>query len=233
MQALLFGALFFLAISAGLFIPLEFLFPRVEQRTRARRMALCAGLFIFNTLLMSAVGGPLLRFIAERIPENPSLERILAALLIGDLLGYLVHRAMHRSPLLWKLHRVHHADVELTWLEAWRQHPLDFVVHGFAVALPGALLGASLSDLVAVVLIRKAWTSFLHANVRFRFGPLEWLIATPAFHLIHHSRDPRLFDRNFAGTFPLWDLVFGTYATTEVTTEAAPVGSRPACPAGE
>ncbi|MFL5320107.1 MAG: sterol desaturase family protein [Myxococcaceae bacterium] len=225
---LLLGAVLFLMLCAGVFVPLEHLFG-TRAKYELRSSALCVCLFVLNTMLMGSFGAPLLEKIATEPLEEPGVPRIVAALLLGDLLGYLIHRAMHRVPLLWKLHRVHHADVELNWLEGWRQHPLDFLVHGFAVAVPGALLGASLSDLAAVVLIRKAWTSFLHADVPFRFGLLEYVFATPAFHRVHHSADPREFDQNFAGSFPLWDFVFGTLAPR--VTEAAPAGSRLASPA--
>jgi sterol desaturase/sphingolipid hydroxylase (fatty acid hydroxylase superfamily) len=114
---------------------------------------------------------------------------------------------MHRVPLLWRFHRVHHEANELSWLDAWRQHPADFVLHGIAVGVPGALLGASLSDLASVVVLRKAFTTFLHANLAVNFG---LVLASPVFHGVHHSRDPRDYDTNFAGTFPLWDVLFGT-----------------------
>ena len=100
----------------------------------------------------------------------------------------------------------------VTWLDAWRQHPIDFVIHGVVVGLPGALLGASLSELGAIVLLRKTYTTFLHANVSWRLVWLERLIATPAFHRVHHSHDPREYDRNFAGMFPALDTIFGTRA---------------------
>jgi sterol desaturase/sphingolipid hydroxylase (fatty acid hydroxylase superfamily) len=176
-----------------------------------RVVAVCAALFVLNTMLMRAVGDPLLGWLESlRDPGPPSGWRILVAFVLADGFGYAAHRALHRVPVLWRFHRIHHEATELRWLDAWRQHPVDFVVQGLAVGIPGALLGASLKDLVSVVLLRKLWTSFLHADVRARFGPLEWLVATPAFHRVHHSADPAEYDRNFAGTFPFWDVLFGT-----------------------
>ena len=171
------------------------------------------GLLFLNLAVLETVGAPLLDFLEDAFATGaaPSAPRLLLVFVLADVAGYAVHRAMHRVPFLWRFHAVHHAPTHLTWLEAWRQHPVDFVLHGIAVAVPGALLGASLSDLASVVLLRKAFTSFLHANVRWRFGPFEWLLATPAFHQVHHSADPLDHDRNFAGTFPLTDLLFGTH----------------------
>jgi sterol desaturase/sphingolipid hydroxylase (fatty acid hydroxylase superfamily) len=206
------GALVFLAISAGLLGPLERFFPHAGVRRGAGASAVCAALFVLNTVLMRVVGDPVLGWLESLRAQAgpPSAWRIAAAFVLSDLFGYAAHRALHRVPWLWRFHRIHHEATELRWLDAWRQHPVDFVVQGLAVGIPGALLGASLTDLVAVVLLRKLWTAFLHADVRARFGPLEWVVATPAFHRVHHSADPAEHDRNFAGTFPVWDVLFGT-----------------------
>ncbi|HEY8207968.1 MAG TPA: sterol desaturase family protein [Myxococcaceae bacterium] len=206
------GALVFLAISAGLLGPLERFFPHAGVKRSASASAVCAALFVLNTVLMRVVGDPLLGWLESLRAEaaTPSVWRIAAAFVLSDLFGYAAHRALHRVPVLWRFHRIHHEATELRWLDAWRQHPVDFVIQGLAVGIPGALLGASLTDLISVVLLRKLWTSFLHADVRARFGLLEWVVATPAFHRVHHSADPAEYDRNFAGTFPLWDMLFGT-----------------------
>lgn len=138
--------------------------------------------------------------------------RIVAALALAELAGYAIHRLMHRLPWLWRFHALHHEPMHLHWLVAWRQHPVDFVVHGLAVGLPGALLGASLADYAAVVLLRKAYTTFLHANLRWRLRGVERWIATPDYHALHHSHAPQDRDRNFAGMFPVIDRMFGTQA---------------------
>jgi sterol desaturase/sphingolipid hydroxylase (fatty acid hydroxylase superfamily) len=212
--SLLYGCGLFLAIAACLFGPLEVWRPAGAPGPSAKTAAVCAGLFIFNTLLMQAVGAPLLELIRAfgLHATRPGPARIAVAVLLADVCGYWVHRAMHRVPTLWKLHRMHHDSEHLNWLEAWRQHPLDFLAHGIAVGLPAALLGASLAELASVVLLRKLLTSFLHANVSLELPRLGLLIATPAFHRVHHSKHPRDHDRNFAGTFPVVDRIFGTYS---------------------
>ncbi len=205
------GSVIFLALMAGLFVPLEAFFPARATRPATRAMALGAGLFVLDALLMELVGAPLLDLLAAFVqaPPSRSVARFLAVFVLSDLVGYLVHRAMHRVPWLWRFHRLHHEATELSWLDAWRQHPVDFVLHGVAVGLPGALLGASLSEFASVVLLRKAFTTFLHANLAVSFG---YVLASPAFHGVHHGAAPRLHDTNFAGTFPLWDVLFGTAA---------------------
>lgn len=213
MASTLVGVALFLVVMAGLFVPLEFLVPAGPHRPTWRAMALGAGLFTVNTVLMETCGAPLLDAVTRS-------ERTSSVGVLSDLVGYWVHRAMHRVPWLWRFHRVHHDAVELSWLDAWRQHPVDFVVHGVVVGLPGALLGAPLSTVASVVVLRKAFTTFLHANVRAPFGPFFWVLASPAFHRTHHSADPQEHDTNFAGTFPVWDLLFGTaqFFTTRSST---------------
>lgn len=214
MLALLLGTSVFLVLMAGLFIPLEGWSPRRAVQVPARTIGLCVGLLFVDVLVMEWIGGAVLDELAELGPvlEQTSGARIAAALVLAEFAGYAIHRLMHRVPWLWRFHAVHHAPTELHWLEAWRQHPVDFVIHGIAVGLPAALLGASLADFAAVVLLRKTYTTFLHANLSWRLRGLERWIATPDYHALHHSHEPQDRDRNFAGMLPVLDRLFGTHA---------------------
>ena len=209
MLATLLGTLVFLLMTAGLFIPLEAFFPARATPLDQRAMALGVLLLFVNTLLMQALGVPVLHALGAVVnaPVTRTGGMVAFVFVAADLVGYFVHRAMHRVPLLWRFHKLHHEATELSWLDAWRQHPVDFVLHGLAVGVPGALLGASLSDLASVVVLRKAFTTFLHANLAISFG---LVLASPKFHGVHHSADARDHDTNFAGTFPLWDVLFRT-----------------------
>ncbi len=201
------GTLLFLLMMAGLFIPLEAFFGARRQVPKGRLLA--ASLLVLNTLLMQWLGVPVLDALSGlvQVKETRSFALFALVFVSADLVGYFIHRAMHRVPFLWRFHQLHHEAKELSWLDAWRQHPVDSLVHGLAVGLPGALLGASLSQLASVVVLRKAFTTFLHADLRVSFG---LVLASPAFHAVHHSADPREYDTHFAGTFPLWDALFGT-----------------------
>lgn len=234
MAGALLGAVAFLALMAGLFVPLEAFFPARAARPAARAMGLGAALYLLDTLLMGWTGGPLLDALAAGVgaPRTRSAAVFALVFVLSDLVGYAVHRAMHRVPWLWRFHRLHHEATAPMWLDAWRQHPVDFVLHGLAVGLPGALLGASLSEVASVVLLRKAFTTFLHANVPVDFGRL---LASPRFHALHHDADPRRHDTNFAGTFPAWDVLFGTWAkavpaVVEGSYSAAPCAPPPPTP---
>lgn len=218
-------ALAFLALAGALLWPLELLWPRVRPRFTPRAWAGDVGWLLLGALTLSFVVGPVLRDFA--VPAAPSALRLIAAFLGAELMAYASHRAMHELPSLWRFHAVHHAPKELDWLKAWRQHPVDVAIHALCVGLPGALLGAPLSSLAALVLLRRLWTGLLHANVRLPLGALEGLVVTPDFHHAHHV-DGRV---NFAGLLPCLDVLFGTArpkaspadgAIAAITTTASP-----------
>ncbi len=123
-------------------------------------------------------------------------------------------------PVLWRFHRVHHSIEEMDWLAAGRVHPVDQAFTRSCIVLPLVALGFTRATLGAFLVFVTLQALFIHANVRFRFGPLRWLIATPEFHHWHHCDDPAAYNSNFAGEFPLLDLVFGTLHL--------PAGERPA-----
>jgi sterol desaturase/sphingolipid hydroxylase (fatty acid hydroxylase superfamily) len=213
MLLLLGGSGLFLVMMAALFVPLEsFAAGRLVLPDR-RALWLGALLLIVDTQLMELGGEPVLGLL--RSPAGPpTFARFVLAFVLADLAGYWVHRTMHRIPLLWRFHALHHAPKQaaVSWIDAWRQHPVDFLLHGLAVGIPGALLGASLGQLASVVLLRKAFTTLLHARVNWSFGAVGALLASPAFHRAHHADEKADFDRNFGGTFSVWDRLFSTSA---------------------
>jgi sterol desaturase/sphingolipid hydroxylase (fatty acid hydroxylase superfamily) len=97
----------------------------------------------------------------------------------------------------------------MDWLAAARLHPLDAVFTRAVTILPLYLLGFTRATFGAYLGFVALQAIFIHANVRFRFGPLRWITATPEFHHWHHALAP--VDKNFAGNLPLLDVVFGTH----------------------
>jgi sterol desaturase/sphingolipid hydroxylase (fatty acid hydroxylase superfamily) len=136
--------------------------------------------------------------------------QVLEVLLIGDLVGYWAHRAFH-GRRLWPFHAVHHGSKQLDWLSAVRVHPVNDLASRVVSALPVLLLGFSPMILAGYVPFLAFYAILLHANVRWTFGPLRYLIASPAFHRWHHTSQDEGRDRNFAGLFPFLDLAFGTF----------------------
>ena len=164
----------------------------------------------------AAAGAPLTReglstFLAPRGPVQtlPSWAQILLFLLLADLLGYLAHRLLH-SRYLWPVHAIHHSSTDVDWLSAVRMHPLNDVVTRVIQATPLVLFGFDASFLVGYVPALIFVSLLQHANVSWDFGPLRYLVVSPAFHRWHHAEAALGRERNFSGLFPVWDLLFGT-----------------------
>lgn len=136
----------------------------------------------------------------------------LAILFLTDVLHYWAHRAHHRFALLWHFHAVHHAPRGLDALHNV-SHPVEQLARGLIVALPiGLLPGADAYSLPAVfVAFYQIQNHLLHMNAPIHFGPLNRVVADNRYHFIHHSREPRHFNKNFAAIFPVIDLMFGTW----------------------
>lgn len=129
-------------------------------------------------------------------------------LVVGDFALYWSHRVFH-GQTLWKYHAVHHAPTQVDWISAARFHPLNIALGpaGFDIA---ALLSGISPDIFLVIGPFNIITSCLvHANLNWTFGIFRPLFASPVFHRWHHASTVR--DVNFASTFSLWDLLFGTY----------------------
>jgi sterol desaturase/sphingolipid hydroxylase (fatty acid hydroxylase superfamily) len=144
------------------------------------------------------------------VATQSGLLQFMEAFVIANLGGYLGHRLSHEVPFLWRFHALHHSITEMDWLAAARVHPLDQVVTKALTLIPLYLMGFSKTIFGVYVGLATFHAIFIHANVRFSFGPLRWLISTPKFHHWHHSDDREAHNKNYAGELPLLDYLFGT-----------------------
>jgi sterol desaturase/sphingolipid hydroxylase (fatty acid hydroxylase superfamily) len=144
------------------------------------------------------------------VTRLPLGVQLVAFLLIADVMAYWMHRAHHTYERLWRSHAVHHSSTELNWLSSVRVHPFNEVLQNAAIATPLILLGFQPGTVAAYLPFLTFYAIFVHANVRWDFGPLRYVIATPAFHRWHHSAEADAINKNFAGLFPLTDWLFGT-----------------------
>lgn len=129
---------------------------------------------------------------------------------LGDFIGYWTHRLFHNGRW-WPFHAVHHSSEDLDWLGSLRVHPVNDFVNKLMQAGPMLLLGFNPFVTLSTAPFFTLYAIFLHANVSWDFGRLRHVIATPAFHRWHHSKDREAWDKNFAGLLPVWDLLFGTF----------------------
>lgn len=208
----------FVVVAAG-FALLEHRLQRMQQpalRSDVGRDAL--HVLLSNSLpaaLVRALGYALLAVIAsqhtfELMYHRSLVLQLVVILLITDLGFYLVHRAMHRVPVLWRLHRMHHSPVEMDWLSGYRKHALETVVHGGVVFLPVALLGFSPTAYLVFGGIGIFFAGFTHLNIRPELRWLEPFVVTPRYHAWHHALDAGEQAQNLAGKLTVFDWVFGS-----------------------
>jgi len=131
--------------------------------------------------------------------------------LVGsDFLLYWIHRAFHATRL-WKYHAVHHASEDVEWISAWRFHPFNLLLGSVAVDVLFLSIGVSPDIFLVIGPLTTLTSAWVHANLDWTLGPFKYVFAGPVFHRWHHTSPEGGRERNFAGTFALWDWLFGTF----------------------
>jgi sterol desaturase/sphingolipid hydroxylase (fatty acid hydroxylase superfamily) len=182
------------------------------------------GLVVFNTALLrvvfpvAAVGvaeyAQLLQWgLFNRVEVHP-LMALVVSVIVLDVAIYLQHVMFHAVPLLWRLHRVHHADLDFDVTTGARFHPVEILLSMLIKFAVIVLLGPPLAAVVFFEVLLNAMAMFNHSNVRIPLGLdalLRRLIVTPDMHRVHHSHLADETNSNFGFNLSLWDRVFGTY----------------------
>ena len=217
-----------LVLLVAVFVPLERWFALHPAKFWRKQTGVDLAWYFINSLAPAAIIAVPLAMLARALrgadPGGlysavalwPLWLKLPVVLLVSDFGAYWAHRASHVFPLLWRFHALHHSAEQLDWLVNTRAHPVDIVFTRLSGLVPVYLLGLAqasgnrIDPAVALVAIfGTLWTFFIHANIRARLGPLEWLISSPAFHHWHHTNDEHR-DHNFAAIFPVFDRLFGT-----------------------
>ena len=210
------------------FVPLERGFAERRQPVLRRQFAVDTGYYFINSVVTVGAVASLMALLAVGlrwlVPDallaaTASLKLwalIPATLLVSEFGSYWGHRWSHEIPLLWRFHSIHHSAEQVDWLTNTRGHPVDIVVTRLCGLLPVYLLGLAQPGIGAgsivaalVTVFAIFWGFFIHANLKWRFGWLEAVIATPAFHRWHHTNDTHR-DHNYAATLPFYDRLFGS-----------------------
>jgi len=145
---------------------------------------------------------------------SPAWLAGLVSFVALDIAIYLQHRLMHAVPLLWRLHRMHHADLDLDATTGVRFHPIEFL---FSLVLKLAVVIALGAPALAVMLFEvflNAFAMFNHANIALSEDTdarVRLVLVTPAMHSVHHSTVRAEADTNFGFSVSWWDYLFGTY----------------------
>src|SRR5262245_55149747 len=203
---------------------LEWVAPRViAGDTLGQRWTANFGVTIINwvVLRLFVPGGPLAvallcahhGWLFNRI-GTPAWVAIVVAILALDLSAYAQHRLLHRIPVLWRIHRLHHTDQEYDFSTGARFHPVETLYSTAMLSGTILVLGAPPLAVLVSQLLTIAANFIEHANVRVpqRLDALLRLVfVTPDVHRIHHSQNMREGQSNFANTFSWWDRMFRTY----------------------
>ena len=198
--------------------------PRVVAHSRRRRWPANLGITILNgTLLRFIVPGAAL-FIAAAATKAgwgllnyslfPYWMKLAAAVLLLDLTIYLQHVLFHAVPLLWRIHRMHHADVDLDVTSGGRFHTFEILLSGLIKISAVAALGAPMLGVFLFEVLLNATSMFNHSNVSMPLGMdrvLRLLLVTPDMHRVHHSIEVVETNSNFGFNLPWWDYIFRTY----------------------
>jgi sterol desaturase/sphingolipid hydroxylase (fatty acid hydroxylase superfamily) len=146
----------------------------------------------------------------QAVAAQPLWLQVIEMVVTVDLATYWVHRAFHQVPWLWSFHAIHHSSRKMDWLAGSRMHPVDVVVTRAAAFVPVFILGFAPAALYAYLVFVSFHAVFIHANLRWSFPVVRWVVSTPEYHHWHHTSDEEGIDKNFASFLPLWDLLFGT-----------------------
>jgi sterol desaturase/sphingolipid hydroxylase (fatty acid hydroxylase superfamily) len=197
---------------------------RVPQTSKAVRwpnhLALAATNILFSRMLFPLAAVALAMFADDRGIGLFNLLAVSYAVAFGasllalDLAVYLFHLLFHAVPVLWRVHRVHHSDLDIDVSTGLRFHPIQMVLAGIVKSASILLLGPPALAVLTFEVASHAITLFNHGNVRvppWLDRPLRWLVVTPDMHRIHHSIANAETDSNFGFVFPWWDRFFGTY----------------------
>lgn len=137
------------------------------------------------------------------------------ALFFGvDFCFYWHHRWAHEFAVPWATHVVHHQSEEFNLIVALRQSALEHYMMFFCY-LPLAVIGFPPAWYVAMFAFNLIWQFFCHTRLIRTLGPIEWVMNTPSHHRVHHGRNLKYLDKNYAGTLIIWDRLFGTFQREE------------------
>jgi sterol desaturase/sphingolipid hydroxylase (fatty acid hydroxylase superfamily) len=144
----------------------------------------------------------------------PGWTAIVGSVVLLDLAIYLQHVMFHAVPALWRLHRMHHADLDFDVTTGARFHPIEIILSMIIKFGVVAALGASAAGMLIFEVLLNTTSMFNHGNVRIPVGLdryLRWLVVTPDMHRVHHSIVVGETNSNFGFNLPWWDRLLGTY----------------------
>jgi sterol desaturase/sphingolipid hydroxylase (fatty acid hydroxylase superfamily) len=226
-----------LAVVAGA----EVILPRRRLTvSKLRRWASNFGIVFLNSLfvrlLLPATAAGFAVFAANRgwgifnYFAAPVWSAVVASVVILDFAIYLQHVMFHAVPALWRLHRMHHADLDFDVTTGARFHPIEILLSMLIKFAAIAVIGAPAAAVIIFEILLNATSMFNHGNLRLPLAldrVLRLFVVTPDMHRVHHSVEDYETNSNFGFNLPWWDRLFGTYqAQPDAGHEAMIIGIR-------
>ena len=192
--------------------------------SKAVRWASNLGLVVFNNIILrllfpaAAVG--VAAFATEHgwgllnFYQVPFVLSVLLSVVAMDFIIYLQHVLVHAVPVLWRLHRVHHADLDYDVTTGARFHPIEIILSMLIKFATIAVLGPPVVAVIIFEVVLNAMAMFNHSNVRLPLGldrVIRLLFVTPDMHRVHHSVEEREANSNYGFNLAIWDRLFDTY----------------------
>lgn len=144
----------------------------------------------------------------------PIWQQAAITFILSDIVIYWLHRWFH-GQRMWRFHAIHHSSPLVDWLSTYRFHPVNtWLVFSLTDVLMLSL-GFSPAAIGEMAAFNTLYSAMVHANVNWTFGPFKYIFASPVFHRWHHTLQAEGRDKNFAPTFPLLDIIFGTFHMPE------------------
>lgn len=211
-----------MAIGGVLELAAPFFAARHDSERRSANLAFTGLSFLTNWVLSSLAAILALSLrpagLMSLTAWSPTLRIVLGVLLLDFSVGYLSHRTLHMSSVLWRFHRVHHCDDFVDVTTTYRTHPVETVWRFLFSVVPVWLIGLPAQAVVIQRLLQSTFGIIEHSNIRLPRAVdrrLSVVLVTPNLHKVHHSRLMAETNSNYANVLTLWDRLLGTFTPSE------------------
>jgi sterol desaturase/sphingolipid hydroxylase (fatty acid hydroxylase superfamily) len=210
---------------------LELTFPwRKNQAAIRRDFWLDAFYMLFNFFLFSLIGFSAIsnigvtffndalrsvgidNMVLIQLETWPAWSRIIILFLVSDFIQWNTHRMLHRVPMLWEFHKVHHSVREMGFAAHLRYHWMENIIYKAILFVPLSLLGFGILDMFAMHIVAISIGHLNHSNLNISWGALKYILNSPAMHIWHHAEEipAGRYGINYGISLSVWDYLFGT-----------------------
>jgi sterol desaturase/sphingolipid hydroxylase (fatty acid hydroxylase superfamily) len=181
------------------------------------------GVFYYGGIYNKMIYAPVAAGLALAVPDwnfellsyLPGPVAFAVYWLSTDAIWYWIHRWYHRNPILWRFHKVHHAQTEMTFVTSFRNHVIEQLLTNVIMFVPLMIFGLPLWYWGPAFFLQAIFEGLQHSDIKWRYGRLYPIFVSPVFHAIHHSPARGRHDSNYGKILSVWDHLFGTMSEGE------------------